>query len=323
MAHTDDSIIRRASWLRSGRDDHDLRRRASCGELVQLAPGAYLPMPLWTAADHRQRHALRVRAVVGRLASDVVVSHESALALCGFPLLGRWPERVHVIDRRRTRSLTSSTLVRHAARLDADEVTESWGMPSVTPVRAALDVARTRDLRGGLVVIDHGLGSQAFDRTAARSHLDARATWRGVRVASLALDLADPLSESAGESLSRAGMFEVGLARPVLQKEFHDDRGLIGRVDFWWPCCGVVGEFDGLVKYLGRVERRGRTPEQVVVDEKLREDRIRALPEVRGFARWIWDEALKGRPMLAKLAAAGLAHCSHGPWAAAHTPGNH
>jgi len=315
----DDDLIRRTVWLRGGRDDHALRRRARAGDLVRVAPGAYVPASTWTEADPRQRHVLRVRGVVGRLSSDVVVSHESALALNGFPLLGRWPERVHVVDRRRASTLTSSTLVRHAADLGAADLTSRWGMPTVVPLRAALDVARTRDLRGGLVVIDHGLRSQAFDRTAAGAHLEARGSYRGTRVATLALALADPLSESAGESLSRAGMFEAGLARPVLQKWFHDDDGLIGRVDFWWPCCGVVGEFDGLVKYLGRTERRGRTPEQVVVDEKLREDRIRAVPGVRGFARWIWDDALKHRPMLDKLARAGLARCTHGPWIA-HTP---
>jgi hypothetical protein len=317
----DDDLIRRTVWLRGGRDDHALRRRARAGDLVRVAPGAYVPASTWTEADPRQRHVLRVRGVVGRLSSDVVVSHESALALNGFPLLGRWPEGVHVVDRRRASTLTSSTLVRHAADLGAADLTSRWGMPTVVPLRAALDVARTRDLRGGLVVIDHGLRSQAFDRTAAGAHLEARGSYRGTRVATLALALADPLSESAGESLSRAGMFEAGLARPVLQKWFHDDDGLIGRVDFWWPCCGVVGEFDGLVKYLGRTERRGRTPEQVVVDEKLREDRIRAVPGVRGFARWIWDDALKHRPMLDKLARAGLTRCTHGEWNA-ETPGN-
>ncbi|WP_052505335.1 hypothetical protein [Frigoribacterium sp. MEB024] len=321
MPTPDDDLIRRTVWLRGGRDDHALRRRARAGDLVRVAPGAYVPASTWTEADPRQRHVLRVRGVVGRLSSDVVVSHESALALNGFPFLGRWPERVHVVDRRRASTLTSSTLVRHAADLGAADLTSRWGMPTVVPLRAALDVARTRDLRGGLVVIDHGLRSQAFDRTAAGAHLEARGSYRGTRVATLALALADPLSESAGESLSRAGMFEAGLARPVLQKWFHDDDGLIGRVDFWWPCCGVVGEFDGLVKYLGRTERRGRTPEQVVVDEKLREDRIRAVPGVRGFARWIWDDALKHRPMLDKLARAGLTRCTHGEWNA-ETPGN-
>lgn len=315
MPPTDD-LIRRTAWLRGGRDDHALRRRARAGELVRVAPGAYVPAPIWAEADARQQHALRVRAVVGRLTSDVVVSHESALALHGFPLLGRWPDRVHVVDRGRARTLTSATLVRHAADVVAADLTSSWGMPSLVPVRAALDVARTRDLRGGLVVIDHGLRSRSISRSAADSYLAARTAFRGTRVTALALALADPFSESAGESLSRAGMFEGGLARPVLQKEFRDRAGFVARVDFWWPCCGVVGEFDGLVKYLGRAERGGRTPEQVVVDEKLREDRIRAVPGVRGFARWVWDDALKQRPMLDRLAAAGLARCSHGPWLA-------
>ncbi|MET4052327.1 hypothetical protein ABID81_001697 [Frigoribacterium sp. PvP054] len=321
MPTSDDDLIRRTTWLRGGRDDHELRRRARVGELVRVAPGAFVPASTWAGADPRQRHALRVRGVVGRLTSDVVVSHESALALHGFPLLGRWPERVHVVDRRRARTLTSSTLVRHAADLPAADLTSRWGLPSLVPVRAALDVSRTRDLRGGLVVIDHGLRSRSFRRADARTYLEARATYRGTRVAALALALADPLSESTGESLSRAGMYEAGLARPVLQKRFHDGDGYIGRVDYWWPCCGVVGEFDGLVKYLGRTERGGRTPEQVVVDEKLREDRIRAVPGVRGFARWTWDEALKQRPMIDKLSAAGLARCSHGPWIA-ETPEN-
>lgn len=316
MPTSDDDLIRRTTWLRGGRDDHELRRRVRVGELVRVAPGAFVPASSWTEADQRQRHALRVRGVVGRLRSDVVVSHESALALHGFPLLGPWPKRVHVVDRRRARTLTSSTLVRHAADLDAADLTSRWGMSSLVPVRAALDVARTRDVRGGLVRIDHGLRSRSIRRADARTYLEARAGFRGTRVAALALALADPLAESAGESLSRAGMYEAGLARPALQKWFHDAEGRIGRVDFWWPCCGVVGEFDGLVKYLGRTERGGRTPEQVVIDEKLREDRIRAVPRVHGVARWTWDDALKQRPMIDKLSAAGLASCSHGPWIA-------
>src|SRR5674476_401682 len=48
-----------------------------------------------------------------------------------------------------------------------------------------------------------------------------------------------------------------------------------GRVDFWWPGARVVGEFDGRVKY-GRANPSGRPPEDVLWDEKLREDRLRA-----------------------------------------------
>ena len=59
--------------------------------------------------------------------------------------------------------------------------------------------------------------------------------------------LADPLSMSPGESLSRVQMFLLNLPRPELQQEIRDAEGLVGVVDFGWD--GVVGEFDGKVKY--------------------------------------------------------------------------
>jgi very-short-patch-repair endonuclease len=56
----------------------------------------------------------------------------------------------------------------------------------------------------------------------------------------------------------------------VLQAEFHDRDGFIGRVDFYFPAYNVVIEFDGLLKY------GGGSPE-VLIREKRREDRLRAL----------------------------------------------
>lgn len=314
----DHRLLRRSTLAHAGRDDHVLRRRAREGQVVKLAPGTYVEAELWGEVDDRQKHLLRAHAVLGRLTAPVVVSHETALAFHGFPLLGRWPERVHVVDPARRSTLSSSRLVRHSVELPAGDVALGGGVSgaaaaTTTAVRAALDVARGRDLRGATVVLDHGLRAGAFSLDDAQEVLERRRSSPGSRAAAMALAFADGLADSAGESLSRAGLFEAGLARPVLQKEFRDASGYIGRVDFWWPCCGVVGEFDGLVKYLGRTERRGRTPEQVVVDEKVREDRIRALPEVRGFARWLWNDALRTAPMIAAVQAAGLGGCGrHG-----------
>ena len=295
-----------------GRDDHGLRRRAARGELVPLAPGTYLERAAWDAAGPRERHLLRVHAVLPRLGGDLVVSHESALALHGFPLLGAWPSQVHVVDRRRRRTLSSRTLVRHAVPLPPADVASTGRWSTTTPVRSALDVARRRDLRGAVVLLDHGLHVGAFSLEEARRGHESRRSSPGSRGLAVALDLAAAAAESPGESLSRVGMWHRGLAGPVLQHEFRDSFGvLLGRVDFWWPCCGVVGEFDGDVKYLGRRERGDRPPEQVALDEKTREDRIRALPQVRGFARWDWADALAVEPMIARLHAAGLAHCTH------------
>nr|BFF15511.1 hypothetical protein GCM10025699_68140 [Microbacterium flavescens] len=80
----------------------------------------------------------------------------------------------------------------------------------------------------------------------------------------------------------------------------------MGIVDFWWPEFGVVGEFDGEVKYRTADMLRGRTPEQVVIDEKRREDALRSMPGVRAVVRWNWADAMRAEPLLAALRRAGV-----------------
>lgn len=62
-----------------------------------------------------------------------------------------------------------------------------------------------------------------------------------------------------------------------------DADGFTGRCDFGWREHGVVGEFDGKIKYQ-RDGYGGLHPEQVVWREKLREDRMRATG--LGMVRW-------------------------------------
>lgn len=76
----------------------------------------------------------------------------------------------------------------------------------------------------------------------------------------------------------------VGCPPPMLQQSHFDDRGCIADTDFSWPENGTVGEADGDIEYLDPAFRRGRSADQVVPDEKIREDRLRALPKV--VARW-------------------------------------
>ena len=113
--------------------------------------------------------------------------------------------------------------------------------------------------------------------------------------------LADPLSMSPGESLSRVQMFLLDLPRPRLQEEVFDERGSIGFVDFGWE--GVVGEFDGKVKYDVGDDADARTASEIVWREKQREDRLRRR---RRVARWVWAEALDPHRLAAVLAAEGI-----------------
>ncbi len=123
------------------------------------------------------------------------------------------------------------------------------------------------------------------------------------RVATV-LDFADGDAESLGESLSRVRIMVMGFPAPELQRCFTDARGTIGRADFYWPGVRLVGEFDGAVNYSKPDFLRGRTQSQVVIDEKLREDRLRALG--LGVVRWAWND-LRARGALREvLISAGL-----------------
>jgi hypothetical protein len=176
-----------------------------------------------------------------------------------------------------------------------------------SPGRTAVDLASTLPFRDAVVVLDSALARPRKHSSATRAQsilqlaeLDAalsrRAPVRAHRKLAHARDFADGASGSPGESLSRVMFLEIGWPAPILQQPFFDVAGKIGEVDFWWPEFGLVGEFDGFVKYSRGDMLHGRTPAEAAVDEKRREDRLRAHRDVRGFARWMWsDLSQRGR----------------------------
>jgi hypothetical protein len=171
----------------------------------------------------------------------------------------------------------------------------------------ACDVARQGSFAQALAVLDHAL-RLGVDRSDLEAITRRSATTTGVATLRRALEVADRNSESVGESFSRALMIEwCEVPVPSLQTEFRDSSGnLIARVDFDWDG-KVVGEFDGLVKYT-KHRRPGESISDVVIREKLREDRLR--DEGVAVVRWVWDdfkhpEALRARIRRA-LARAGV-----------------
>ena len=94
-------------------------------------------------------------------------------------------------------------------------------------------------------------------------------------------------------------MIEGGRAPEDLQLDVVDRLGaLVGRVDFAWPSVGVIGEFDGRVKY-GRELAPDQDPVKALWNEKLREDLLRDL----GWqvVRWIWADLDDPRAWFARL----------------------
>jgi len=83
-------------------------------------------------------------------------------------------------------------------------------------------------------------------------------------------------------------MLTLGLPRPILQHDFFDKHGRM-TVDFWWPEFRLIGEFDGAAKYLREEYSGEKSIAERLLDEKAREDRLRALDTT--VVRWGWAEA--------------------------------
>ncbi|WIE63846.1 hypothetical protein DEI99_011355 [Curtobacterium sp. MCLR17_036] len=302
------TIIRGGSADPTGRTGRDHRRGVDAGRLVRLTPGRFVDAADWRRATPGERHIARIKAVHDRLDGRLVVSHASAAALHGLPWRGEFPDVVEVIDPRRTTSqaLTHVRKRPGRGRTLRTQVMVANGRALTDLLTTVVDVAISYELRISVPALDVALRCGVTPR-AFRLELASREAVHGKHRAEVAIELADAASGSPGESVARVALDEVGAPRPVLQQEFRDAAGFIGRVDFWFPEHGVVLEFDGRSKYTDPALRpAGTSSADVVVAEKRREDRLRRHPDVRSVGRFGWDEANDAETLRGVLLAAGL-----------------
>lgn len=295
----------------SGERSRVFRSRAR-DSLTTLRRGLHIPTVVWDELSREDQHRLRCLTSCDVLAEDEVFSHRSAALLHGLPLVGGWPTRVETTVHLES-GLTSTSALRRHRRTNRPNVESLLGLPLTSVPQTVVDVATTSRFTTALVVADAALWRTAHstgtrDVSGLRSELAAIArqlgSGRGAARAKRVLEAADHRADRPGESLSRAAMIELGAEPPELQWQVV---GLSGRhywVDFAWPALGVVAEFDGRAKYTDPQFLRGRTAEQAVYDEKVREDDIR--PMVKGFGRWDWTIARSLDLMAHRLHALGV-----------------
>jgi very-short-patch-repair endonuclease len=241
-------------------------------DLSQLAP--------WDQA--RSRHRRQVHAVFNSMRPEsVAISHQSALVVHDLPLWGLGLEAVHLTRLDNSRGGLAGGVQHHRGKLAADELTAVQGLVTTTLPRAVAETACTTSFEAAVVIADAAARRSRLSVEAIRGVLDVVEFWPGSPTARAALAFADRRSESVGESRLRVLMDSQGLPAPDLQVDFEDAAGFVARVDFYFPEHNTVVEFDGLVKYSGGSA-------QVLVEEKRREDRLRALGiEV---VRIIWSD---------------------------------
>jgi hypothetical protein len=103
------------------------------------------------------------------------------------------------------------------------------------------------------------------------------------------IELLDGRHESVLETISALAMGTLAV-QPEPQVTLRSPTGrFVARCDFYWEAIGLVGEADGQGKYR----------DEALYQEKLPEDRLRALG--LHVVRWTFADALDSRQRLAKL----------------------
>ncbi|PZE85066.1 hypothetical protein DEI91_06380 [Curtobacterium sp. MCBD17_032] len=229
------------------------------------------------------------RAIIPELRASDVFSHMTAAVLYGWPMLGAAPDRVHVIDLDATSTTHREGLVRHAPQraVPLESTHRFCDIRVTSPMVTAVLVATTCVPSTAAVTIDHGVRSGTVDPAEFGRALPPPPA-RGSRRARLVAAALDARHESVGESYTAIRLVELGVGPLAPQHEFRLPDGSIRRVDFWIPSLGVVLEFDGRQKYVDPTMLAGRDGAQVLWQEKIREDQLRALPQVRTVIRVTW-----------------------------------
>lgn len=305
-------LLYRTNAISSGFNDHLLKRMCDSGELHRVRPGIYTVPVEDEAPDPLAHHVIDIHAAMAKQRRSAVVSHASAAVLHRIPLWDIDLGRVHMTQPGMSGGHTSARRHQHMAYLSVDQITEVDGVPATSVARTVVDLARTVRFTRAVAAGDAALNNALTTVDELLTEIDLLHGKSGAGRAAAAISAMDPRSESPGESLSRMIMDREGLPRRELQRVIRVDGVMLGRVDFYFDELGIVGEFDGKVKYSGGVDATdgARTPQQVVWEEKKREDALRAAG--LDVIRWTWAD-LHEPDRLADLFDAARARASSRP----------
>ena len=288
--------------------------RVRKNELVPVVRGVYVDGAVWRALDRHERQRVKSLAVSQLVGAGVVFSHSSAAALWRLPRVGVWPQKEHALAANATAGgRSSSVLVRHASGGETETV-QIDGMTVTGLARTVVDVAATHAFGEAVTTADAalrrtdhpqaGVPRTFLTKQALFDQLDALPMRHGSGRARRAIEFSNGLADRPGESLSRLNIHLAGLPAPELQAVLYGASGRRYVVDFWWSCCKLIGEFDGAFKYSDPEFMQGRTQHQVLLDEKKREDDLRAAGY--RFSRWDMSTAVSPERLRALLLATGL-----------------
>jgi hypothetical protein len=284
-------VFTRAQAVGSGCSERELRTRAGArGDWVVVRRGAYVERSIWELLDDDGRYRLVVRAVMLNAQAPAVPTHSSAAVFLGIPMRPHWRKLVHVTRPDVTGGRVEAGVSHHRSHLTPEQCVLVDGMVVSSLERTAVDIGREFGFDDGVVAADAALRLGA-GRHRLQAEVEGMRSWPRITQSRGAVEVADGGAESIGETLTRLLLREVDMGVPETQVELTDGRRK-ARVDL--RLRRHLIEFDGKVKYVGRA-RGGvadRPVEQILWEEKQREDWLRGLDGGYGISRVVWSDLI-------------------------------
>ncbi|MBA2952628.1 hypothetical protein GON03_21640 [Nocardioides sp. MAH-18] len=283
------SFFTRAEARAAGYGDRDVAQAMRARLWHRIRRGYYTFHGVWASLDAVDRHLVTARAVAHSLGDAVALSHVSGLVVHRVDVWGCDLRRIHVTRLDGGPGRIEGDVVHHEGRCAVDDAVVVGGLAVLAADRCAIETAsRTTNevaltLFDGVLRAGHGDAEGLFRRFESMEH------WPYTQHLHVPVRMADGGAGSVGESRGRWLFRCAGLPAPIVQYEVRSAAGeLIGTTDWAWPGHGLMGEFDGIVKY-GRLLKPGQSPGDVVFSEKVREDQLR---EITGMSmvRLVWSD---------------------------------
>ena len=130
--------------------------------MIRLRRGAYMTTREWALRDADARYRALVRSTSLEHPSDPVISHHSAAALWGLPIIGPWPTDVHVLAERATGGRSDPGVRRHALGIDPLDVAVLHGVRVTSLARTVVDMVATSTLHSAVATVDAALHEPRF-----------------------------------------------------------------------------------------------------------------------------------------------------------------
>ena len=190
----------------------------------------------------------------------VALSHVSAAVHHDMRLWQVPLDRVHVLRLDGGPGRVCGDVVYHSGAWRPNDIWQLGDRLLTSPARAAVETASLVGVERALVIFDGAIDLDLASSRGDRGDVPRMDGWPQTQHLQVSVRLMRPGAQSVGESRSRFLCWGQGLPEPVLQFEVRDEMGVvIGIADMAWPEHGVLGEFDGQVKY-GRLLLPGESP---------------------------------------------------------------